>query len=169
MQTLIRGRVWKFGDSIDTDSINPYYQYSTPEELRQHTMESYRPEFAKEVKPGDVMVAGRNFGCGSHRPGSVLRLAGVAAIVAESVARLFLRNTIALPLPIFPVRGICGIVKDGEILEIDYPNGVVRNPATGRSLTLRKYPPMVERIFECGGLPRLTYQRYVAAAGAQSK
>jgi 3-isopropylmalate/(R)-2-methylmalate dehydratase small subunit len=164
LNRIIRGRVWKFGDSIDTDAINPYYQYPTLEELRQHTMESYRPEFAKEVKPGDIIVAGRNFGCGSHRPGSVLRLVGIAAIVAESVARLFLRNTIALPLPIFPVRGIGGIVEDGEILEIDYPNAVIRNPATGRSLALRKFPPMVERIFECGGLPKLAYQRYTASA-----
>jgi 3-isopropylmalate dehydratase small subunit len=162
LNRVIRGRVWKFGDSIDTDAINPYYQYPTIEELRQHTMESYCPEFAKEVKPGDIIVAGRNFGCGSHRPGSVLRLVGIAAIVAESVARLFLRNTIALPLPIFPVRGICAIVEDGETLEIDYPHNLIRNPASGRSLALRKYPPMVERIFEYGGLPKLAYERYLA-------
>jgi 3-isopropylmalate/(R)-2-methylmalate dehydratase small subunit len=165
LNRIIRGRVWKFGDSIDTDSINPYYQYSTLEDLKQHTMESYRPEFAKEVKPGDIIVAGRNFGCGSHRPGGVLRLVGIAAIVAESVARLFLRNTIALPLPIFPARGICGIVDDGEILEIDYANSVSRNPQTGASVALRKFPPMVERIFQCGGLPKLTHQRYMAESG----
>ncbi len=81
----IRGRVWKFGDSIDTDAINPYYRYPTMEELKQHTMEAYRPEFPKEVKPGDIIVAGRNFGCGSRRPGIVLREVGIAAIVAESV------------------------------------------------------------------------------------
>ena len=94
-QMKVRGRVWKFGDSIETDAINPYYRYPTMEELKQHTMEVYRPEFPQQVKPGDIMVAGRNFGCGSSRPGLVLREVGIAAIVAESVSRLFLRNSIS--------------------------------------------------------------------------
>lgn len=157
---LIRGRVWKFGDSIETDAINPYYRYPTMAELKQHTMETYRPEFPKEVKPGDVMVAGRNFGCGSSRPGLVLREVGIAAIVAESVARLFLRNSIARAIPIFVAPGICGIVEDGQTLEVDYPAGVVRNPASGGAVSLRKFPPMIERIYECGGLPEFAYQRY---------
>ena len=77
----IKGRVWKFGDSVETDAINPYYQYPTMEELKLHTLEAYRPEFPKEVKRGDILVAGRNFGCGSSRPGLVLREVGIAAIV----------------------------------------------------------------------------------------
>lgn len=163
---VIRGRVWKFGDSVDTDSINPFYLYSTMEELKKHTLESYRPEFPREVKPGDVLVAGRNFGCGSHRPGLVLREVGLAAIVAESVSRLFLRNTIALPMPIFIAPGVSGVVQDGETLEIDYPRGLVRNAATGASVGLRKFPPLIERIFQCGGLPRLARQRYLAESAS---
>jgi len=85
------------------------------------------------------MVAGRNFGCGSSRPGLVLREVGVAAIVAESVARLFLRNSIARAIPIFVAPGVSGIVQDGEILEVDYPRGAVRNAATGASVALRKF------------------------------
>ena len=164
LNQLIKGRVWKFGDAVDTDSINPYYKYSTMEDMKKHTLESFRPEFPKEVKPGDIIVAGRNFGCGSHRPGLVLREVGIAAIVVESASRLFLRNNIALPLPIFIAPGITDLIKDGETLEIDYPKGLVRNPA-GKSVKLHKYPSSIERIFECGGLPQLARQRYLAEAG----
>jgi 3-isopropylmalate dehydratase small subunit len=124
-------------------------------------MEAYRPEFPKEVKPGDVMVAGRNFGCGSSRPGLVLREVGIAAIVAESVARLFLRNSIARAIPMFVAPGVCAIVEDGQTLEVDYPEGLVRNPASGAAVALRRFPPMIERIYECGGLPEFAYQRYL--------
>jgi 3-isopropylmalate dehydratase small subunit len=161
---VLRGRVWKFGDSIETDAINPYYRYPAMEDLKQHTMEAYRPEFAKEVKAGDILVAGRNFGCGSSRPGLVLREVGIAAIVAESVARLFLRNSIARAIPIFIAPGITGIVEDGQTLEVDYPAAVVRNPASGASVVLRKFPPLIESIFAAGGLPEFAYQRYMREA-----
>ena len=161
LNRVIRGRVWKFGDSIETDAINPYYRYPTMEELKQHTMEVYRPEFPKEVKSGDVMVTGRNFGCGSSRPGLVLREVGIAVIVAESVARLFLRNSVARAIPIFVAPGVTGIVQDGETLEVDYPQGVVRNAATGASVPLRKFPPLIEQIYECGGLPEFARERYM--------
>ena len=168
LNKVVRGRVWKFGDSIDTDSINPYYRYPTMEELKKHTMESYRPEFPKEVQPGDIVVAGRNFGCGSSRPGLVLREIGVAAIVVESASRLFLRNNIARAIPLFLAPGVTGIVNDGETLEVDYPNVVVRNPATGKNVPLRKFPPVVERIFKAGGLPHVARERYLAEVAATS-
>lgn len=164
----IRGRVWKFGDSIETDAINPYYRYPTMEELKQHTMEAYRPEFPREVKPGDIVVAGRNFGCGSSRPGLVLREVGVAAVVAESVARLFLRNNISRAIPIFMAPGVTGIIDDGQTLEIDYPAGLVRNPATGKTVGMRKFPSMIEDIFRAGGLPEYARLRYEAEQGAKS-
>lgn len=171
LNRVIRGRVWKFGDSVESDAINPYYRFPTLEELKQHTMEVYRPEFPREVKPGDIMVAGRNFGCGSSRPGLVLREVGVAAIVAESVSRLFLRNSISRAIPIFVAPGVTGIVGDGETLEVDYPKGAVRNPASGKSVALRKFPPMIEQIFECGGLPEFARERYMreAALAARGK
>lgn len=161
LNRALRGRVWKFGDSIETDAINPYYRYPTMEELKQHTMEAYRPEFPKQVKTGDILIAGRNFGCGSSRPGLVLREVGIAAIVAESVARLFLRNSIARAIPIFISPGVTGIVQDGETLEIDYPAGAVRNPATGASVKLRKFPPLIEQILAAGGLPEFARERYL--------
>ena len=164
---VIRGKVWKFGDSIETDAINPYYRYPAMEDLKQHTMEAYRPEFAKEVKPGDVLVAGRNFGCGSSRPGIVLREVGITAIVVESVSRLFLRNSIARAIPIFMAPGITGIVDDGGMLEVDYPAGMVRNITTGASVELRKFPPLIEQIFRVGGLPEFARERYLREQAAQ--
>ena len=169
LNRLIRGRVWKFGDSVESDAINPYYRFPTLEELKQHTMEVYRPEFPREVRPGDLMVAGRNFGCGSSRPGLVLREVGVAAIVAESVSRLFLRNSISRAIPIFVAPGVTGIVEDAETLEVDYPRGVVRNPASGKTVALRKFPPMIEQIFECGGLPEFARERYMREAALANR
>jgi 3-isopropylmalate dehydratase small subunit len=164
LNRMIRGRVWKFGDSVDTDSINPYYLYPTMEELKKHTLESFRPEFPKEVKPGDIIVAGRNFGCGSHRPGLVLKEIGVAAIVVESASRLFLRNSIALPMPIFIAPEICKTVNDGDILELDYRQTLARNVSTGARTALRKYPPTIEAIFECGGMGAYARRRYMTEA-----
>jgi len=162
LNRVIQGRVWKFGDSVDTDSINPYYLYPEMEDLKKHTLESFRPEFPKEVKPGDIIVAGRNFGCGSHRPGLVLKEIGIAAIIVESASRLFLRNSIALPMPIFIAPDIGKIVKDAEILEVDYRNTCVRNVTTGVTTALRKYPPTIEAIFESGGMPAFARKRYLA-------
>ena len=165
LNRVIRGRVWVFGDSVESDAINPYYRYPTMEELKQHTMEAYRPEFPQEVKPGDILVAGRNFGCGSSRPGLVLREVGIAVILAESVARLFLRNSIARAIPIFVAPGITEIVQDGATVEVDYPAGVVRVPATGASVELRRFPPVIEQIFAAGGLPESAYARYMREFG----
>jgi 3-isopropylmalate dehydratase small subunit len=156
-----RGRVWKFGDSIETDAINPYYRYPTMEALKQHTMEAYRPEFPKAVKPGDILVAGRNFGCGSSRPGLVLREVGIVAIVVESVSRLFFRNSIARAIPLFVAPGVTGIVNDGETLDVDYRAARVTNVATGAAVELKRFPPLIEQIFECGGLLELAYERYM--------
>ena len=166
LDRVMRGRVWKFGDSVETDAINPYYQYPTMEELKLHTLEAYRPEFPREVKAGDILVAGRNFGCGSSRPGLVLREVGIAAIVVESVSRLFMRNSVARAMPIFIAPGITGIVNDGETLEVDYPAGIVRNPASGASVSIRRFPPLIERIVKAGGLPEFARQRYLAEKNA---
>ena len=161
LNNILTGRIWKFGDSVDSDSINPYYIYPKMEDMKQHTLEAFRPEFPKQVKPGDIIVAGRNFGCGSHRPGPVLREIGIAAILVESASRLFLRNNIALPLPIFIAPGITDMIADGETLEVDYRIGMAKNLASGATVAVRKFPAMIERIFECGGLPQLARQRYL--------
>jgi 3-isopropylmalate dehydratase small subunit len=136
------------------------------EELKQHTMEAYRPEFPQLVQPGDIIVAGRNFGCGSSRPGLVLREVGIAVILVESVSRLYLRNSIARGIPIFLAPGITGIIEDGQQLDVDYNSGIARNADTGASVAIRKFPPLIERIFEAGGLPEVARARYLAETGA---
>ena len=148
----VSGKVWKFGDSIDTDCINPYYRYPDPAELRKHTKESARPEFASQVRPGDIVVAGRNFGCGSSRHGKVLFEVGIVAVLAESFSTLFLRNGISGGDMVLAVPGITGIVEDGQTLEIDYSKGMVRNPSSGKTLPVRRYPPMIENLIKAGGM-----------------
>ena len=161
----IKGKVWKFGDSIDTDCINPYYRYpDNPEELRKHTMESARPEFAKQVKPGDIVVAGRNFGCGSARTGKVLYETGVVAVLAESFSTLFMRNCISGGDLVLVVPGVSNLIEDGQPLEINYREGVIKNPATGKTLPVRKYPPMIEQLYQAGGILPYTKAKHDAEA-----
>lgn len=166
LNRIVQGRVWKFGDSVESDAINPYYKYPTMAELKQHTMEAYRPEFPLEVKPGDVIVAGRNFGCGSSRPGLVLREVGIASILVESVSRLFLRNNIARGIPIFMAPGIGALVEDGDIIKVDYQSAAATNTRTGKSVAIRKFPPLIEQIFAAGGLPEVARTRYLAELAA---
>ncbi len=161
----IRGRVWKFGDSIDTNVIAPLHvmQKGEIEEIARHTMAAVRPEFPDEVRPGDIIVAGGNFGCGSHRQEAniVLESVGIVAIVAESVARIFLRTSINLAYPTLVAPGIANLVEDKEELEINYPQGTIRNPRTGREILLPKYPPSVEQIFAAGGILTLMKERCI--------
>jgi 3-isopropylmalate/(R)-2-methylmalate dehydratase small subunit len=164
----LRGRVWKFGDSVESDAINPYYKYPKMEDLKQHTMEAYRPEFPKHVQPGDIIVAGRNFGCGSSRPGLVLREVGIAVILVETVSRLYLRNSIARGIPIFLAPGITLAVEDGQQLEVNYKNGIARNLQTGTNVVIRKFPPLIERIFAAGGLPEVARARFLAETSTAS-
>lgn len=170
LNQTIRGRAWKFGDSIDTDCINPFYRYANdPEEIKKHTMESARPEFAAQVKAGDILVAGRNFGCGSARTGKVLFEVGVAAVLAESFSTLFMRNCISGGDFILVVPGITGLVNDGDTLEISYREGKVRNATRGGELPFKTYPPMIEGLFRNGGILPYTRARYDAEAGASAR
>jgi 3-isopropylmalate dehydratase small subunit len=161
------GRVWLFGDSIDTDVIYPYYRYPSEAEVRKHTMETVCPEFPSQVQTGDFVVAGRNFGCGSSRPGNILRDVGIAAIVAESFSRLFFRNCVSQAIPVFVVPGVSAIVDTGDMLLIDYSAGRLVNQGNGRSLEIRKFPAMVESIYQAGGILPLARLRHDKMIGAQ--
>lgn len=158
----ISGRAWKFGESINTDVMAPSNRGGTLEELKRNTMAAIRPEFPLQVQPGDIIVAGRNFGCGSHREAAndTLRRVGISAVVAESVARLFLRTSVAIGFPTFVAPGVSDMVEDGQRVAIDYGEGVVRNLSTGAAVKLTRYPPSVERIFRAGGIIPLLVQRY---------
>jgi len=162
---VVRGRVWKFGDSVDTNIIAPlhFVRRGEIEELAPHTMAALRPEFPEKVHVGDIIVAGGNFGCGSHREEAnlVLEKIGIKAIVADSVARIFLRTSINLAYPTLVAPGISSLVEDQEELEIDYPNGRIRNLRSGKEISLPKYPPSVEQIFEAGGILTLLKERCI--------
>ncbi|MBI4192082.1 MAG: 3-isopropylmalate dehydratase small subunit [Betaproteobacteria bacterium] len=157
IHAAIRGKVWKFGNSVDTNQLagGGITVSSDPNEnLKANCLRALRPEFPQQVKAGDLLVAGTNFGCGSSRQSAVqaLQACGIVAVLAESVARIHRRNSIALALPTFVVPGITELVADGDPLEVDYPAGVVRNLTSGRELPLTRFPRTVEQIYELGGI-----------------
>jgi 3-isopropylmalate/(R)-2-methylmalate dehydratase small subunit len=148
------GRVWKYGDDVNTDVIFPgkyTYTISDPKEMARHALEDLDPDFVKNVQPGDVIVAGRNFGCGSSREQAVICLkeAGVGAIVARSFARIYFRNAINAGLPIATCEAAEG-VESGEEITIDFAAGTVITPRG--EYTFPPLPPSVMQILEDGGL-----------------
>ena len=152
---MLRGKAHKFGDSISTDHIIPgryAYLRSNLPELAKHVLEDADVDFAKKVKPGDFVVGGSNFGLGSSREHAplVIKMAGVKAILAKSVARIFFRNAINLGLPVL----ICNTDKidDGDELEIDLTGGTVRDKTNGSVLTFGRIPDVMLKILDEGGL-----------------
>ena len=156
LDRVVRGRVWKFGDSIDTNQLagGGLRGTSGSDTLRINCLRGLRPEFPEEVRPDDVLVAGDNFGCGSSRETAVeaLQLCGIGAVIAESVARIHRRNSIALALPTYSVRGITSFVEDGDEVEVDYRALVVRNLTRGGELALPHLSESVEEIYAEGGI-----------------
>lgn len=159
-------RAWKFGNDIDTDVIIPgrYLVINDPEELAKHLFEGIRPEFASSVRPGDVIVAGTNFGCGSSREHAPLAIkaAGVEAVVARSFARIFFRNSINIGLPLL----ICADaerIDDGDSVVVDISNGVVENITKRESYPTTPLPPFLQEIVRSGGLLNYTKKQVVRA------
>jgi 3-isopropylmalate/(R)-2-methylmalate dehydratase small subunit len=149
------GKVWKYGDDVNTDVIFPgkyTYQPMTPEEMAKHAMEDLDPSFAANVKPGDVIVAGKNFGCGSSREqaATCLKAAGVAAIVAPSFSRIFFRNAINEGLPVIELANGTEAIKMGDEISIDFEAGTVGH--AGATYRFPALPPEVLAILEDGGL-----------------
>ncbi len=152
MSTL-RGKVWRFGDDVNTDEIIParYLNTSDPAELAAHCMEDADARFVKKMKPGDFIVAGRNFGCGSSREHApvCIKAAGISAVVAESFARIFFRNAINVGLPILECPGASEI-EAGADGELDLAAGVFR--AGSKEYRGSAYPEAMRRLIEAGGL-----------------
>lgn len=159
----IRGRVWKFKDDIDTDAIIParYLVTTDPKELAKHVMEDADPSFPSKVREGDILVAGKNFGCGSSREHAPLAIkgAGIAAIIAESFARIFYRNAINLGLLIIESPEAAKDIKEGEEVEIDVDRGVIRNLTTGKEYSFRPLPESLQAIMKAGGLMEYARER----------
>lgn len=152
----VKGKLWKFGDDINTDLIIPgkYLELTDPNEMAEHVMEGADPTFSSKVSKGDIVVGGRNFGCGSSREHAPLALkyAGVSAVVAESYARIFYRNAINIGLPSLECVGIIKSVKEGDILEIDVIGGTVRNINIGVQLAFTPLPAFMIEVLGEGGL-----------------
>jgi 3-isopropylmalate/(R)-2-methylmalate dehydratase small subunit len=152
---IIRGRVRKFGDDVDTDQITPGTLLHLPtEELVKHAFSPVTPEFYKTVRDGDVIVAGSNFGCGSSREQAtaVVKELGFKFVLAESVARIYFRNCVALGL--YPVlsKGVASLFEEGDEIEIDLEEGEVRNPRSGRTATFEPLSGSLKEIVESGGI-----------------
>ncbi len=156
MNEVITGKVWKFGDNINTDVIYPgkYLSITDPPETAKHAFEIVYPDFLKNAKPGDIIVAGRYFGCGSSREQAALCLKyfGIAAIVADSFARIYYRNAINLGLPIVIAPQISSKVREGEVLEINFTRGIIKNINSNEIIKANPLPPFILEILKSGGL-----------------
>ncbi len=156
MAEVFKGRAFKFGDDINTDEIIParYLNTSDPKELAKHVMEDADPEFPKKVKPGDIIVAGKNFGCGSSREHApiAIKAAGVSAVIAKSFARIFYRNAINIGLPIFESPEAVEGIEEGDIVEINPETGVIKNVTKGTEFKATPIPEDIRQIMEAGGL-----------------
>lgn len=163
-ERVIKGKVVKLGDYVNTDVISPArWMREGLEVLRLHTMEAIRPNFYMDVKPGDILVGGRNFGCGSHREQAtaIMKVLGISAIVADSVARLYFRNCIAFGIPVFGVDQISRIVEEGDEMEITMGSErvIFRNVTRGGELTASPIPETMAKVLEAGGVYQLLKQR----------
>lgn len=152
---ILKGRVHRFGDDINTDYIiSGRYKFKTLDlkELATHLMEDIDPDFYKRIKPSDFIVAGKNFGCGSSREQAPLAIkyAGIAAVLAKSFARIFYRNAINVGLPLVEIN--TERFKDGDEIEVDLEKGLVRNFTQGFELKFPSYPDIMRKILEDGGL-----------------
>lgn len=150
----VTGSVWKFAlDDIDTDQIRrAVYSHLPKEEQGRHCLESLDPTFASRAQPGDIVVAGKNFGCGSSRPAHVAILAvGIGAVLAESFGRLFFRNSISGGLLVVPCPGIVDLASTGDHIEVDTIEGKVRNLTSGRALSFPPMPEFLREMVESGG------------------
>jgi 3-isopropylmalate dehydratase small subunit len=152
----LEGRTFKFGDDVDTDAIIParYLNTSDPDELAAHVMEDADAEFVSQFKPGDIIVAGKNFGCGSSREHApiAIKAAGLSAVVAESFARIFYRNAFNMGLPIFESPEAAAGIEPGDEVAIDLDTGEIVNKTKGQTYQAQPTPPFMKELIAAGGL-----------------
>lgn len=157
----VKGLVHKYADNVDTDVIIParYLNSADPEHLRQHCMEDIDSGFASRVSEGDIMVAGKNFGCGSSREHApvAIKASGIALVIAEDFARIFYRNSINVGLPILECPEAARSVRAGDELEVDFDTGVIKDLTLGQTWQARPFPEFIKNIIDAGGL--LDYTR----------
>ncbi len=150
------GNVLKYGDNVDTDVIIParYLAIQDKEELASHAMEDIDLDFRKKLKTGDIVVGGRNFGCGSSREHApqVLQTSGVGCVIAQSFARIFYRNALNIGLPIVEAPEAAQEIQPGDVVEVDFDNGRITDKTTGKVYSTAPFPPFLQKMIEQGGL-----------------
>lgn len=153
---VLEGRAWRFGDDVNTDEIIParYLNLTDPVKLAEHVMEDADPEFPKKVKRGDVIIAGKNFGCGSSREHApiAIKAAGVSCVIAASFARIFFRNSFNMGLLIFESPLAAQGIREGDMVEIRPEEGLIRNIGTGETFEVARIPEFMQELLDNGGL-----------------
>ena len=151
-----KGTVFKYGDNVDTDVIIParYLNSTTGEELAKHCMDDIDKDFTKNVKAGDIIVAEKNFGCGSSREHAPLSIkcAGVSCVIAKSFARIFYRNSINIGLPIIECEEAADAIKNGDIVSVDFDSGIITDETTGEKFRGQAFPEFMQKIIDSEGL-----------------
>lgn len=158
-----KGKVFKYGDNVDTDVIIParYLNSSDPEELASHCMEDIDKDFIKKVHKGDIIVAEKNFGCGSSREHAPLSIkaAGVSCVIAETFARIFYRNAINIGLPIIECKEAAHDIDDGDEVEVDFDTGLITDITKGTTYQGQAFPAFMQKIIDCEGLVNYINQK----------
>jgi 3-isopropylmalate/(R)-2-methylmalate dehydratase small subunit len=161
-----RGTVFRYGDNVDTDVIIParYLNTSDPKELASHCMEDIDGSFVKKVQDGDIIVADKNFGCGSSREHAPIAIkeSGVSCVIARTFARIFYRNAINIGLPILECPAACDAVAAGDVVSVDFSTGKITDETTGKSFSAEPFPPFMQDLIASGGLAG-----YIARKGGE--
>lgn len=151
-----RGKVFRYKDNVDTDVIIParYLNTSVPEELAKHCMEDIDKDFVNNVKQGDIIVADKNFGCGSSREHApiAIKASGISCVIASTFARIFYRNSINIGLPIIECEEAVKGISAGDVVSVDFDTGVITNETTGKTFKGEPYPEFMQNIIKAGGL-----------------
>ena len=163
MNEKFSGKVWVLGDDIDTDIIIPteYLALKTIDDMKQYGFSPLRPELAGQIQKGDIIVAGKNFGCGSsreHAPISI-KASGVSCVIAETFARIFYRNAINIGLPIIECPQAAKEIQAGDEVEVDFDSGIITDVTTGKKFQGQAFPPFMQKIIDCEGLVNYINQK----------
>jgi 3-isopropylmalate dehydratase small subunit len=158
-----KGKVWKFRNDVNTDEIIParYLNTSDPKELAKHTMEDIDKDFMKKMNPGDIIIAGKNFGCGSSREHAPIALkeSGISCVIAKSFARIFYRNSFNIGFPIIESEQAAEEIEEGDIIEVDVNSGVIKNTSSGKEYKITPYPDFMQELISAGGLMKYAVKR----------
>lgn len=153
---ILKGNVFHYGDNVNTDEIIParYLNISDPEKLAEHCMEGIDKDFVKKVRPGDIIVADKNFGCGSSREHApvAIKASGISLVIAESFARIFFRNAINIGLPIYEEPAVAQECQNGDHFKVDLSSGIIYNITRGKQYQAQPFPPFMRSLIQAGGL-----------------